>query len=119
MPQWGTPATSPRNLIGADVDWMGVRSYSVQACWYCNCKDGLQAHVAWRGMTSIHCRTQIVLNLADGAPTLEYYDDVDGASKLPYVCEIDVAVRIQPNVQGALNFGKLVSFAGMSRSSLP
>jgi hypothetical protein len=58
-------------------------------------------------------RYEIVLNLTNAVPRLQTYRDVNGASKLPYVCEADVAVRIDNTAVGSVLFGygKVISYA--------
>jgi hypothetical protein len=42
-------------------------------------------------------RTQLVLRLDTGAASLQYYTDTGASTKLPFVCELDVATRLVPS----------------------
>jgi hypothetical protein len=51
--------------------------------------------------------THIVLNLSANAASLQYYVDAGGATRLPFVCEIDIAVRIAPASQSSVDSGNV------------
>ena len=51
--------------------------------------------------------THIVLNLSANAASLQYYVDAGGVTRLPFVCEIDIAVRIAPASQSSVDSGNV------------
>lgn len=59
----------------------------------------------------VNDNTHIVLNLSANAASLQYYVDAGAATTLPFVCEIDIAVRIAPASQSSVDSGNLLSFA--------
>jgi hypothetical protein len=48
-----------------------------------------------------------VLNLSTSVASLQYFEDVGGATRLPFVCEVDIAVRIAPASQTSMDSGNV------------
>jgi hypothetical protein len=64
----------------------------------------------------------LVLNFGEsGVPRLESFVNVggeideDSGEQLPFVCEIDVAVRIEASTSTGRNFGKLITYAAVTK----